>query len=56
MIEVELASETTVRARSVVLAFGVAYRRLEATGIDRLIGRGVHYGAAPGEASAYRDR
>jgi thioredoxin reductase (NADPH) len=55
-IEVGLASETTVRARSVVLAFGVAYRRLEAAGIDRLIGRGVHYGAAPGEASAYRDR
>jgi hypothetical protein len=48
MIEVELASETTVRACSVVLAFGVAYRRLEATGIDRLIGRGVRYGAAPG--------
>ena len=44
------------RARSVVLAFGVAYRRLEAKGIDRLIGHGVHYGAAPGEASAYRDR
>jgi thioredoxin reductase (NADPH) len=56
MIEVELASETSVRARSIVLAFGVAYRRLEATGVDRLIGRGVHYGAAPGEASAYRDR
>ena len=56
MIEVRLASETTVRARSVVLAFGVAYRRLEATGIDRLIGRGVHYGAAPGDAAAYRDR
>ena len=39
-----------------LLAFGVAYRLLEATGVDRLIGRGVHYGAAPGEASAYRDR
>jgi thioredoxin reductase (NADPH) len=38
------------------LAFGVAYRLLEAPGVDRLIGRGVHYGAAPGEAPAYRDR
>jgi thioredoxin reductase (NADPH) len=55
-IEVELASRTAVRARSVVLAFGVAYRLLEATGVDRLIGRGVHYGAAPGEGPAYRDR
>ena len=56
VIEVELASRTAARARSVILAFGVAYRLLEATGVDRLIGRGVHYGAAPGEASAYRDR
>ena len=53
---VELASRTTVRARSLILAFGVAYRRLEAPGVDRLIGRGVHYGATPGEASGYRDR
>jgi thioredoxin reductase (NADPH) len=45
-----------VRARSVILAFGVAYRLLAAAGVDGLIGRGVHYGAAPGEASAYRDR
>jgi thioredoxin reductase (NADPH) len=56
VMEVELASRTAVRARSVILAFGVAYRLLEAAGVDRLIGRGVHYGAAPGEASAYRDR
>jgi thioredoxin reductase (NADPH) len=56
VIEVELASRTVVRASSVILAFGVAYRLLEAAGVDRLIGRGVHYGAAPGEASAYRDR
>jgi thioredoxin reductase (NADPH) len=56
VLEVELASRTSVRTRSVVLAFGVAYRLLEAAGIDELIGRGVHYGAAPGEASTYRDR
>ena len=56
MIEVELAGRTAVRARSVILAFGVAYRVLDGAGVDRLIGRGVHYGAAPGEASAYRDR
>jgi thioredoxin reductase (NADPH) len=55
-IEVELASRTEVRARSVILAFGVAYRLLEAAGADRLIGRGVHYGATQGEVLAYRDR
>jgi thioredoxin reductase (NADPH) len=55
-IEVELASRTTVRTRSVVLAFGVAYRVLDATGLEGLTGRGVHYGAAPGDASTYRDR
>jgi hypothetical protein len=49
-IEVELASRTGVRARSVILAFRVAYRLLEAPGVDRLIGRGVHYGSAPDEA------
>lgn len=56
LAEVELASRTSVKARAAVLALGVNYRRLEAAGIDRLIGRGVHYGAGPGEASAYRDR
>jgi thioredoxin reductase (NADPH) len=56
IIEVELASRTFVRARSLILAFGVAYRRLEASGVERLIGRGVHYGSAPGETSTYSDR
>ena len=55
-IDVELASATTARARSVVIAFGVAYRRLEGSGVERLIGRGVHYGAAAGEAILFRDR
>ena len=55
-IDVELASRTSVPARSLILAFGVAYRLLEAVGVDRLIGRGVHYGAAPGESPAYRGR
>jgi thioredoxin reductase (NADPH) len=52
-VEVELASSTSVRARSLILAFGVAYRRLEAGGVETLTGRGVHCGSAPGEASAY---
>ncbi|MBF4769090.1 FAD-dependent oxidoreductase [Nocardioides agariphilus] len=35
-----------VRARSVVIASGVAYRKLRAPGIDDLTGRGVYYGSA----------
>jgi thioredoxin reductase (NADPH) len=55
-LEVELASRVSARARSLILTFGVNYRRLEAPGVDDMVGRGVHYGAAPGEAPAYRDR
>lgn len=35
-----------VRARSVVVASGVAYRRLAISGLEDQVGRGVHYGAA----------
>lgn len=35
-----------VRARAVVVAAGVAYRKLRAPGIEELVGLGVHYGAA----------
>jgi thioredoxin reductase (NADPH) len=35
-----------VRARSVVVSAGVKYRRLDAPGIERLVGLGVHYGSA----------
>jgi len=35
-----------VRARAVVVSAGVKYRRLDAPGIERLVGLGVHYGSA----------
>jgi thioredoxin reductase (NADPH) len=35
-----------VRARAVVIASGVSYRRLGVEAIDRMVGRGVNYGAA----------
>jgi thioredoxin reductase (NADPH) len=41
-----------VRARTVVLATGVTWRRLASDGFDRLIGKGIYYGAARSEASA----
>jgi thioredoxin reductase (NADPH) len=39
-----------VRARSVVLASGVSWRRLEVPGAEGLVGRGIYYGAARTEA------
>jgi thioredoxin reductase (NADPH) len=35
-----------VRARTVVISSGVAYRRLGVDAVEDLVGRGVHYGAA----------
>ena len=45
-----------LRGRSGVIATGVAYRRLEAPGVEELIGCGVSYGSAPAEASGHRDQ
>jgi len=47
----ELDGGQTVLARAVVLAIGVDWRRLNATGEDRLLGRGIFYGAARQEAT-----
>jgi thioredoxin reductase (NADPH) len=49
-----LASGTELTARVVIIATGVAYRRLAAPGIDRLTGAGVFYGAVPAAARALR--
>jgi thioredoxin reductase (NADPH) len=54
MIDVELTSGTTVRARTGIVASGVRYRRLDSPGVEELVGSGVYYGAAPGEAQQYR--
>jgi thioredoxin reductase (NADPH) len=47
---VELDGGTRVQTKTVILATGVEWRRLEAEGIDRLLGKGVLYGAARTEA------
>lgn len=49
-VEVELSSGSTIRARSGLIATGVAYRRLDIPGLEQLIGRGVSYGSPSGEA------
>ena len=51
---VELSNGTTVRTSAVILATGVAYRRLLAPGVDALVGRGVFYSPAVTEAAAMR--
>ncbi len=43
---------SSVLAHSVVLATGVSYRQLEASGADHLVGRGVYYGSAATQAQA----
>jgi thioredoxin reductase (NADPH) len=40
-----------IEARTLVVATGVSYRRLEAAGLDPLTGRGVYYGVNASEAS-----
>ncbi len=46
------ADGSTVSARCVLLATGVQYRRLEAVGLEPLVGRGVYYGSASTEAAS----
>lgn len=48
---VELDGGIRVHTKTVVLAIGVDWRRLEADGIERLHGRGVLYGAGRTEAT-----
>jgi thioredoxin reductase (NADPH) len=45
-----LSDGTRVLGRTLLLASGVEWRRLEVPGIDDLLGAGVYYGAGPSEA------
>jgi thioredoxin reductase (NADPH) len=47
---VRLRSGQEITARTVLIASGVSYRRLNIEGIDKLTGAGVYYGAAITEA------
>jgi thioredoxin reductase (NADPH) len=49
-----LSDATMVRSRSVLVATGVDWRRLEVPGLDDLLGAGVYYGAGPSEAVSCR--
>jgi thioredoxin reductase (NADPH) len=50
--EIHLDGQDLIRARTVILATGVTWRHLAITGFDRLIGKGIYYGAARSEAGA----
>ncbi len=45
-----------VHARTLIIATGVSWRRLAIDGFDRLLGKGVYYGASRSEASATQDQ
>jgi thioredoxin reductase (NADPH) len=49
--QVHLDDGDVLRARTIILACGVVWRRLTVDGCDRLAGRGVSYGAARSDAA-----
>ncbi|MET0683773.1 MAG: FAD-dependent oxidoreductase [Solirubrobacteraceae bacterium] len=53
---VTLMDGTELAGHTLLVATGVAYRRLGAPGVEELSGRGVYYGAALTEAEACKDQ
>ena len=47
---VTLDGGDVIRTRSIVLAMGVEWRRLQLDSVDRFVGSGIYYGAAPSDA------
>ncbi|MDH4091981.1 MAG: FAD-dependent oxidoreductase [Cyclobacteriaceae bacterium] len=50
-----LMDGSQIHSKTIVIATGVAYRKLEIPGIEKFSGAGVYYGAASVEANACRD-
>jgi thioredoxin reductase (NADPH) len=50
--QVHLDGGDVIRARTIILACGVSWRRLGLDGFERLAGRGVFYGASRSEAAS----
>ncbi len=51
-LRLSLSNGIEVGTRTVLLACGVSYRRLDVASVEELVGAGVFYGAATGEAPA----
>jgi thioredoxin reductase (NADPH) len=54
--QLHLDGGDVLRAQTIILACGVAWRQLPIEGLDRLAGKGVMYGASRSEASAVHGR
>ena len=54
-LTVTLDGGDVLRTRSIVLAMGVEWRRLESESLDRFVGSGVYYGAARSDAAWRRE-
>jgi len=50
---ISITGGTRVEARSIILATGVSYRRLDVPALANLEGRGVYYGSSPSEARQF---
>jgi thioredoxin reductase (NADPH) len=50
-----MGSGMEVSCRVFLIASGVCYRRIEAAGMDRLVGAGVYYGASLAESQSCKD-
>jgi thioredoxin reductase (NADPH) len=50
--DVLLDGDEVVRARTLILSMGVSWRRLMIEGFDKLIGKGVYYGASRSEVTS----
>lgn len=48
---IELDGGELIEAKTIILATGVSWRRVAIEGFDRLMGKGIYYGAARSEAS-----
>jgi thioredoxin reductase (NADPH) len=53
---VHIEGHGAIRARTMIIATGVSWRRLPIDGFDRLLGKGIHYGASRSEASMAQDQ
>jgi len=49
-LEVFLDGDVVIRTRTIILATGVRWRRLKIESFDRLLGKGIYFGAARSEA------
>jgi thioredoxin reductase (NADPH) len=51
----KLSDGSEIGCKALIIATGIAYRKLEVPGLNRLIGAGVYYYASMSEAFSYRD-